>query len=216
MVLAPQYGFDVPGGDAVSVNKSIFPRCAIAPSIIYPHQHMLFLPADKRIHELHGIVGDSRASPAFGSAVRVNIRLGNRFPGMEYDLPYHSIVVGAFQSRQVILHMQAPGAVGPGINLVFTKRRAMTPIQVAELRLVLRPNTRPRTFAATMTDKPGDQDIVFAHIPNHKALNARWQAHVDQDAVLGIIALLPAERQGLLSLLPGADGIAIRHACHDS
>jgi hypothetical protein len=89
--------------------------------------------------------------------------------------------------------MYAPGTISPPIYLVFAEGRAMAAVCIAERRFVLRPYTRPWPDAAAMAHQACKQGVFFPKIPYHKAFDARWQAHVDQNTIVGTIAMLPAK-----------------------
>lgn len=96
--------------------------------------------------------------------------------------------------------MDAPGAVGPAFNPVFAQGGTMAPITVAENGFVLCPHARPWRAGTTMAYQAGNHGIVFTKIPNHKALNARVQAHIYQNTVAGIVAFLFAKSKALFGL----------------
>lgn len=99
--------------------------------------------------------------------------------------------------------MDAPRTVGPVINLVFTQGGTMAAVAIAENGFVLCPYARPRRTGAAMAYQASNQRVVFAKVPNHKTFNARVQAHINQDAIVRIVAFLFTISKALFGLLPG-------------
>jgi len=106
--------------------------------------------------------------------------------------------------------MDAPGAVVPAVNLVLAKCGAMAAVTIAENGFVLCPHARPWCTGTTMAYQAGNQRIVFAEIPNHKAFNTRVQAHIYQNTVTGIVSFLFTISKALFGLLPGAVNVDMR------
>ena len=67
--------------------------------------------------------------------------------------------------------MDAPAAVGPAIDSIFTERCTMAAIGIAEYRLIFGPHARPWHLSAAMTYQAAGNDLVFGKIPDNKPFN---------------------------------------------
>ena len=97
--------------------------------------------------------------------------------------------------------MYAPCTCRTITYLVFAKGGTMTVGDITKCRFILRPNARPWIDPTSMTDQAKNENSVFTKIPYHKALYTGRQAHVDQNAVVGIVAFISTKQQRFFCLL---------------